>query len=81
MGGTLGTFLRFLNHYPSHLWLWALWGHLELYFWIWITLNGMYLARGWIGLVRRFARTPERSEGSGTNQPVTRTPERSEGSG
>jgi hypothetical protein len=56
IGGTLVTFLRFLNHYPSHLWLWALFGHLETYLWLWMALNGIYLARGWIGLARRFAR-------------------------
>jgi hypothetical protein len=65
IGFAVTTFLRFLNHYPSHLWLWALFGHLEAYLWIWIALNGVYLARGWLGLVIRFARTPERSEGSG----------------
>jgi hypothetical protein len=51
------TFLRFLNHYPSHLWLWAIVGRLEVYFWIWILLNGLYLARGWLGLSLRFGRT------------------------
>jgi hypothetical protein len=56
ISGTLTSFLRFLNHYPSHLWLWAVCGHLEAYLWIWIALNGMYLAKGWIGLISRFAR-------------------------
>jgi hypothetical protein len=56
IGGTLTAFLRFLNHYPSHLWLWGICGRLEIYFWLWTLLNGMYLARGWLGLVRRFAR-------------------------
>ncbi|MDP9150847.1 MAG: CDP-alcohol phosphatidyltransferase family protein, partial [Myxococcota bacterium] len=37
------TFLRFLNHYPSHLWVWALAGRLEVFFWIWVTLNALYL--------------------------------------
>jgi phosphatidylglycerophosphate synthase len=50
------TFLRFLNHYPSHLWLWALAGHMEAYLWLWIGLNAMYLARGWLGLAVRFGR-------------------------
>lgn len=56
MGGVVTTFLRFLNHYPSHIWLWAVFARLEVYLWIWIALNSMYLARGWIGLVVRFAR-------------------------
>ncbi|MDP9034020.1 MAG: CDP-alcohol phosphatidyltransferase family protein [Myxococcota bacterium] len=50
------TFLRFLNHYPSHLWVWALAGRLEVFFWIWVALNVIYLARGWFGLVLRFGR-------------------------
>jgi CDP-alcohol phosphatidyltransferase-like enzyme len=86
IGGTLATFLRFLNHYPSHLWVWAIFGHLESYLWIWIALNAMYLARGWMGLTIRFARKevarmPERSEGAGGNKNVARMPERSEGAG
>jgi hypothetical protein len=55
-GSLFTTFLRFLNHYPSHIWLWALAGHLEAYLWLWIALNAMYLARGWIGLTLRFGR-------------------------
>jgi hypothetical protein len=56
IGWAVTTFLRFLNHYPSHIWLWAVFGRLEVYLWLWIALNGVYLARGWIGLVVRFAR-------------------------
>jgi phosphatidylglycerophosphate synthase len=52
-----GTFLRFLNHYPSHLWLWALAGRLDVYFWLYVALNGAYLARGWLGLAVRFGRS------------------------
>jgi len=50
------TFLRFLNHYPSHLWLWALAARMDAYFWLWIALNALYLARGWLGLFLRFGR-------------------------
>jgi phosphatidylserine synthase len=50
------TFLRWLNHYPSHLWLWALAGRMDAYFWIYVALNAVYLARGWLGLVARFGR-------------------------
>jgi phosphatidylglycerophosphate synthase len=52
----VATFLRFANHYPSHIWLWALVGRMDVYFWVWIALNAVYLARGWIGLVLRFGR-------------------------
>jgi hypothetical protein len=56
VGALVTTFLRFLNHYPSHIWLWALAGHLEAYMWLWIALNALYLARGWLGLALRFGR-------------------------
>jgi hypothetical protein len=52
----LTTFLRFANHYPSHIWLWAIIGRMEVYFWIWMALNAVYLARGWMGLALRFGR-------------------------
>ncbi len=56
VGALATTFLRFLNHYPSHLWLWALAGRLDAYFWLWGALNGLYLARGWLGVVVKFGR-------------------------
>ncbi len=51
------TFLRFLNHYPSHLWLFALLDRLDLFFWIYAIINLLYLARGWLGLFLRFGRS------------------------
>lgn len=56
LGGYLMTFLQFLNHYPSHLWVFALLGALDVFFWIYVALNGLYLAKGWLGLVVRFGR-------------------------
>jgi hypothetical protein len=50
------TFLRFLNHYPSHLWIFAAAGRLDVFFWIYAANNLLYLARGWLGLVLRFGR-------------------------
>jgi phosphatidylglycerophosphate synthase len=50
------TFLRFLNHYPSHVWMFALAGRLDLLFWIYVSINLLYLGRGWLGLVVRFGR-------------------------
>jgi phosphatidylglycerophosphate synthase len=52
----LMTFLRFLNHYPSHIWLFAVLGRLDLFFWIYVAINGLYLARGWLALTLRFGR-------------------------
>jgi phosphatidylglycerophosphate synthase len=56
VAGLVTTFLRFVNHYPSHLWLWAIAGRMEVFLWVWVALNALYLARGWIGLVLRFGR-------------------------
>lgn len=50
------TFLRFLNHYPSHIWLFALVGRLEIFFWIYVLNNLLYLGQGWLGLLLRFGR-------------------------
>ena len=55
-GALVGTFLRFLNHYPSHIWLWALAGRLDAYLWLYATLNAAYLGRGWLGLALRFGK-------------------------
>jgi hypothetical protein len=54
--GPVTMFLRFLNHYPSHIWLWALAGRMDLYLWVYVALNALYLGRGWLGLVLRFGR-------------------------
>jgi phosphatidylglycerophosphate synthase len=51
------TFLRFLGHYPSHLWLFALVGRLDMFFWIYTFINLAYLGRGWLGLLVRFGGT------------------------
>jgi phosphatidylglycerophosphate synthase len=50
------TFLRFLNHYPSHVWLFALAGRFDAFFWMYGALNLLYLAKGWLGLALRFGR-------------------------
>lgn len=55
-GGLVMTFLRFLNHYPSHIWVFAAAGRLDGLFWMYGALNGLYLARGWLGLLLRFGR-------------------------
>ena len=58
-------FLRFLNHYPSHIWIFALAGRLDLFFWIYLAINLLYLARGWLGLVLRFGRFPKAPKAEG----------------
>src|SRR5262249_11041945 len=50
------TFLRFLNHSPSHIWFFALLDRLDAFFWIYVAINLLYLARGWLGLIVRFGR-------------------------
>jgi phosphatidylserine synthase len=49
------TFLRFIVHYPSHIWLFALLGRLDVFFWAYGAVN-LLLGRGWLGLVLRFGR-------------------------
>lgn len=56
VGALVATFLRFLNHYPSHIWIWAIVGRLDAYMWLWMGLNLLYLGRGWLGLLLRFGR-------------------------
>jgi hypothetical protein len=51
------TFLKWLNHYPSHIWIWALLGRMDAYFWVYAALNALYLGRGWLGLALRFGRS------------------------
>lgn len=50
------TFLRFLNHYPSHIYVFAIVGRLDLFFWMYLGLNLLYLGQGWLGLLVRFGR-------------------------
>jgi phosphatidylglycerophosphate synthase len=54
--GLVMTFLRFLNHYPSHIWLFAALGRLDVFLWMYVAINALYLARGWLGLLVRFGR-------------------------
>jgi phosphatidylglycerophosphate synthase len=49
--------LRLLNHYPSHIYVFALAGRLDGFFFLYTGLNALYLARGWLGLLLRFARS------------------------
>ncbi len=50
------TFLQFLNHYPSHIYVFAAFGRLDLFLWIYLANNALYLAKGWLGLFVRFGR-------------------------
>jgi phosphatidylglycerophosphate synthase len=51
--------LRFLNHYPSHIYLFALFDRLDVFFWLYVVNNLLYLGRGWLGLFLRFGRFPK----------------------
>ena len=64
LAGGITTFLRFLNHYPSHIWLFAAIGRLDLFFWIYGIINLLYLGRGWLGLIIRFGRFEPENEGT-----------------
>jgi phosphatidylserine synthase len=61
IGGLVTTFLRFLNHYPSHIWIFALLGRLDVMFWGYAAINLLYLGRGWLGIIVRFGRPPPRA--------------------
>ncbi|MDF2694743.1 MAG: hypothetical protein K0S65_3126 [Labilithrix sp.] len=61
IGSLVTTFLRFLNHYPSHIWIFALAGRLDVMFWIYAGINLLYLGRGWLGIILRFGRPPRAS--------------------
>ncbi|MFO0549062.1 MAG: CDP-alcohol phosphatidyltransferase family protein [Polyangiaceae bacterium] len=54
------TFLRFLNHYPSHIYLFALLDRWDAFFVMYVGINTLYLAKGWAGLLLRFARPTPR---------------------
>jgi phosphatidylserine synthase len=56
LGGLVTTFLRFLNHYPSHLWIFAFAGRLDVFYWMYVSINLLYLGRGWLGILLRFGR-------------------------
>jgi CDP-alcohol phosphatidyltransferase-like enzyme len=60
VGQLVTSFLRFLNHYPSHIYFFALANRFDVFFWIYVAINFLYLARGWLGIVLRFGRFPAR---------------------
>lgn len=51
----LGT-ARLLVHYPSYIWLAALVGRLDLYFWPYVAVHGAYAVRSFVWVALRFAR-------------------------
>jgi len=55
------AFLQFLNHYPSHLYLFALLGRLDVFLWIYAVNHVLYLGVGWLALFRRFGRFAPRA--------------------
>jgi phosphatidylglycerophosphate synthase len=56
LAGKAMEFLRWANHYPSHVWAFALLDRLDVFFWLYACLNALYLGRGWLGLALRFGR-------------------------
>lgn len=47
------TFLRFLNHYPSHIWIFAALDRLDVFFWMYLFLNLLYLGRTGLSVLLR----------------------------
>ncbi|MCU0682412.1 MAG: CDP-alcohol phosphatidyltransferase family protein [Polyangiaceae bacterium] len=68
--GLVGALPRLVAQYPTHIWLTAAIGRLDLFFWAYAALHALFLARGWLGLARRFGRfaplTPAGSSASDT---------------
>ncbi len=58
IAGLVTTFLRFLNHYPSHIWVFGFANRLDVFFWVYVAINLLYLARGWLGIFIRFGKMP-----------------------
>lgn len=58
IGQLVTDFLRFLNHYPSHIYVWAIADRFDVLFWLYVGINLLYLGRGWLGLILRFGRFP-----------------------
>lgn len=56
VGQHITNFLRFLNHYPSHIYIFAALDKLDIFFWMYVAINFLYLARGWLGIILRFGR-------------------------
>ncbi len=49
-------FAKFLIHYPSYIWIAALAGRLELYFWPYLAVHTLYAARCLVVVILRFCR-------------------------
>ncbi|MGC4092448.1 MAG: CDP-alcohol phosphatidyltransferase family protein [Polyangiaceae bacterium] len=47
---------KFVIHYPSYIWLAAVLGRIELYFFPYIAINALYAARMFLGVSLRFGR-------------------------
>jgi hypothetical protein len=56
VGQLVTDFLRFLNHYPSHIYVFAVLDRFDVFFWVYASINLLYLGRGWLGLLLRFGR-------------------------
>lgn len=50
------TFLRFLNHYPSHIWIWALLDRMQEFLAMYLVLNLLYLGQTSLGVLVRLGR-------------------------
>ena len=51
--GLAMTFLRFLNHYPSHILVFAAIGRLDWFFWMYLGLNLLYAGKSMLGVLLR----------------------------
>lgn len=54
--GQLERVAKLLIHYPSYIWIAALSGHLEIYFYPYIAVNVAYAGRTFLGIALRFGK-------------------------
>ena len=50
------TFLRFLNHYPSHIWIWAFLDRMQEFLAMYLVLNFFYLGQTGLAVLVRLGR-------------------------
>ncbi len=61
LAGLVLTFLRFCNHYPSHIWIFAIFDRLDAFLAMYLMLNFLYLGMTGLGVLVRLGKPLPRS--------------------
>jgi CDP-alcohol phosphatidyltransferase len=59
---------RFLVHYPQYIWICAIAGRIDLFFWAYAGVNALYFARTFAGILLRLGRFDSGSTARATRQ-------------